>query len=206
MNYSCVPDAKPFALFEHHCGDRHGVEQFIASRFNHSFAAHIDAFMPRLLSLRNRQGAIVGAFGLRGSSRRLFLEQYLDAPIETEIARCARAPVERDKIIEVGQLCGDFPGAARVLIARLTMRLHCNGYQWVAFTGTRALCNAFMRIGMHPIELRAASALRIPVPERASWGSYYAHSPHVFAGRIEDGVRALTQAALATRDDIGFAA
>lgn len=206
MNSFGLPDANTYALFEHHCGDRHGVEQFIAARFNVSFAAHIDAFMPRLFSLRNMQGAIIGAFGLRSSSRRLFLEQYLDAPIQTEIAGRVRAPVERDTIIEVGQLCGDFPGAARVLIARLTMRLHCNDYQWVAFTGTRALCNAFTRVGMHPIELRAASAMRIPAHERASWGRYYTYSPHVFVGRIEDGVRALTQAALAARDDIGCAA
>ena len=180
-----------FELFEHVGADRAVAERFISQRFSESFGSRVEAFMPRLFTLRNRDGDICGAFGLRSASRKLFLEQYLDTPIEKTVAARAGRTVERQAIVEVGHFSGTFPGAVRALICLLTERLHREGFTWVVFTGTAGLRNAFSRLGLSPLDIQAATADRLPVEDRAAWGSYYDHSPRVLVGNIQEGYRAM---------------
>jgi hypothetical protein len=180
-----------FELFEHVGNDRAEAEAFISQRFAESFGSRVEAFMPRLFSLRNRDGDICGAFGLRSANRKLFLEQYLDAPIDRTIAKHAQGIVERRNIVEVGHFSGAFPGAVRAMIGLLTERLHHEGFEWVVFTGTTNLRNAFSRLGLAPIDIQAATADRLPEDERDAWGRYYDHAPRVLVGNIQEGYRAM---------------
>jgi hypothetical protein len=191
-----------FELFEHVGANRQAAETFISQRFAESFGSRVEAFMPRLFTLRNANGDICGAFGLRSASRNLFLESYLDAPIESIIAARAGSIVERSSIVEVGHFSGAFPGAVRAMIGLLTERLHREGFKWVAFTGTAGLRNAFCRLGLSPIDLLAADVERLPAGERAAWGNYYEHAPHVLVGNIQEGYQAM----LAQSSDQRFAA
>ena len=184
--------SQPFyELVEHVGSSRATAEAFISQRFAESFGSRIEAFMPRLFSVRNRAGELCGAFGLRSASRNLFLEQYLDTPIEHVIAARAGGRIERRVIVEVGHFSGAFAGAVRAMIELLTERLHQEGYEWVVFTGTAGLRNAFCRMGLFPIDIQAATADRIPVDERAAWGSYYDHAPRVLVGNVQAGYRAM---------------
>ena len=185
------PGAPEFELVEHVGADRASVEAFISQRFAESFGSRIEAFMPRLFSVRSRDGEIRGAFGLRSAHCKLFLEQYLDTPIEATIAARTGAPVGRRGIIEVGHFSGAFPGAVRAMIALLTERLHRDGYEWVVFTGTAGLRNAFCRMGLPLIDIQAATLDRLPADARAAWGSYYDHAPRVLVGNIAEGYRAM---------------
>jgi hypothetical protein len=180
-----------FELIEHVGDDRGDAETFISQRFAESFGSRVEAFMPRLFSLRNQEGVICGAFGLRSANRNLFLEQYLDAPIEKTIAANVGGKIERQTIVEVGHFSGAFPGAVRALIGLLTEHLHREGFEWVVFTGTTGLRNAFFRLGLSPIDIQAATLDRLPEEERAAWGSYYDHAPRVLAGNIQEGYRAM---------------
>ena len=180
-----------FELFEHVGADRAAAEAFISQRFAESFGSRIEAFMPRLFSVRNRAGDICGAFGLRSASRNLFLEQYLDTPIEKTIAARAGGVVERRTIVEVGHFSGAFPGAVRAMIGLLTEHLHREGFEWVVFTGTTGLRNAFCRLGLCPLDIQAATIDRIPAEARAAWGTYYDHAPRVLVGNIQEGYRAM---------------
>lgn len=180
-----------FELFEHIGGNRATVEAFISQCFAESFGSRIEAFMPRLFSVRNEAGDLCGAFGLRSASRNLFLEQYLDAPIEKVIAARAGKRIERHVIVEVGHFSGAFPGAVRAMIGLLTAHLHQEGYEWVVFTGTTGLRNAFCRLGLFPLDIQAATADRIPADERAAWGRYYDHAPRVLVGNVQAGYRAM---------------
>jgi hypothetical protein len=180
-----------FELTEHVGLDRSSVETFISQRFAESFGCHIEAFMPRLFSVRDGEGEMCGAFGLRTANRNLFLEQYLDSPIEKTIAARAGCKVERRAIVEVGHFSGSFPGAVRAMIGLLTEHLHRDGFEWVVFTGTAGLRNAFCRLGLCPIDVQAATADRLPAQERAAWGSYYDHAPRVLIGNIPEGYRAM---------------
>ena len=178
-------------MFEHVGADRVIAERFISKRFAENFGSRVEVFMPRLFSLRNRDGDLCGAFGLRSANRKLFLEQYLDTPIDKAITARSGSTVERRAIVEVGHFSGAFPGAVRAMIGLLTERLHREGFEWVVFTGTAALRNAFSRLGLAPIDIQAATADRLPVEERAAWGNYYEHAPRVLVGNIQEGYRAI---------------
>ena len=180
-----------FELIEHVGSDRAAVELFISQCFAENFGCRIEGYMPRLFSVRNRDGEMCGAFGLRSANRNLFLEQYFDTPIEKTIANCTGNRVERRTIVEVGHFSGAFPGAVRAMIELLTQRLHREGFEWVVFTGTTGLRNAFFRLGLSPIDIQAATLDRLPVEERSAWGSYYDHAPRVLVGNIQEGYRAM---------------
>ena len=187
-----VPIAStPFELFEHVGSARMTAEQFISRRFHESYASRVELFMPRLFTLRRQNGDICGAFGLRSANRKLFLEQYLDTPIDQVIAARTGRATERRSIVEVGHFSGAFPGSARAMIELLTEQLHREGVEWVAFTGTTALRNTFTRLGLAPIDIQAATVDRLPEDERSAWGSYYDNSPRVLVGNVGEGFRAM---------------
>jgi len=188
-----------FELVEHLGANRAVVETFISQRFAETFGSRVESFMPRLFSMRNRDGDICGAFGLRSASRKLFLEQYVDTPIDKIITERLGKRVERRSIVEVGHFSGVFPGAVRAMIGLLTEHLHREGFEWVVFTGTSSLRNAFTRLGLSPIDIQAASIDRLPEDERAAWGEYYEHAPHVLVGSVEEGFQAMRRHALSRR-------
>jgi hypothetical protein len=167
------------------------IRDFIRQRYAASFGARLEQFMPHLYSLCGPRQEIVGAFGLRHGDQPFFLEHYLDQPVEVAIARQIGRPVDRSRIVEVGQFAGDGPGAMRALIGALTDHLHRRGVEWVVFTGTIALRNAFKRLGLQPRVLGQADPSCLPADARAAWGSYYTHSPLVLFGNVSEGALAL---------------
>jgi len=167
--------------------DRLEVEQFIQRCFANTYKAQVTHYMPQLFSLRANQGELRGALGVRPATQPLFLECYLDDSIEALISQKIGRPVDRQRIIEVGQFAGEGAGAARTMIVQLTKYLHRKGYHWVVFTGTLSLRNAFSRLGLRPIELAEADPIRLALDEQAKWGSYYQHRPCVLFGDIAEG-------------------
>ena len=91
----------------------------------------------------------------------------------------------------MGHFSGKFPGAVRMMIAQLAQVLRSEGFEWVAFTGTSCLRNAFGRLGLAPVEIACASADRLSREDQFAWGSYYQQSPRVFIGRISEGWQVL---------------
>ncbi|MDT9120868.1 thermostable hemolysin, partial [Escherichia coli] len=87
------------------------------------------------------------------SSERLYLEQYLEQPIEAAIETRLGAPARRDRIVEVGNLACSEPGNARLMFAALCRLLCDNDLDYVVFTGTGKLRNSFHRLHLTPVEL-----------------------------------------------------
>ena len=164
------------------------TEAFIHECFRSAYRADVKKFMPRLFELVTRRGELTAAFGVRSAAEAsLFLETYLDQPIELAMeARLGYRPA-REKIVEVGNLAAIYPGAVRWLIVALTVELYQQGYKWVVFTGTTELKNGFHRLGLRPVVLAAADIARLPEADRADWGSYYATRPAVMVGNIAYG-------------------
>lgn len=166
---------------------RIGIETFIRERFATRYGARIRHFMPTLLQLEDAHGVRVGAVGLRSAAAEpLFLERYLDRPVEVEIARRSCTPVARSQIVEVGNLAARGAGHGRLLIVALTSLLASQGYDWVVFTGTSELLNSFGRLDLGPLRLADADPARMG-DERADWGSYYDSQPQVMAGSVGRG-------------------
>ncbi|WP_288252964.1 thermostable hemolysin [uncultured Hydrogenophaga sp.] len=165
----------------------------IRRRFQQEHQAQLTHFMPRLLGLLDAAGALAGAAGCRpAASETLFLERYVDLPIEQAIAAVAGEPVARHEVVEVGNLAATSPGCARVLIVALTDWLAGQGYRWVAFTGTRSLLNSFRRLGLTPRVLAPADPARMG-DTLSQWGRYYAQQPQVVFGEIPPAQRQLAQ-------------
>ncbi|MBI5918734.1 MAG: thermostable hemolysin [Nitrosomonadales bacterium] len=168
--------------------DRRLTEEFIRECFRSAHQAEVTTFMPRLFELVTKRGEMTAAFGVRGADEgRLFLENYLDRPIEDELEAKLGIRPARNKIVEVGNLAAIYPGAVRWLIVALTAELYQEGYEWVVFTGTSELRNGFHRLGLRPTVLAPASIESLPADERARWGSYYDTLPSVMAGNISFG-------------------
>ncbi|MEZ5831033.1 MAG: thermostable hemolysin [Dongiaceae bacterium] len=184
-------NAAELRLHEHGHDDREEISAFIRGKFHQAYGATLSHLMPRLFSLLDERGRIVAAFGLREALRgRLFMETYLDHPVEHAIAQHAGWPVSRNSIMEVGNLATS-PGGARAMIAALTCYLYDHGFEWIVFTGVAALRAAFHRLGMRPFMLAEAEPTRLAESERLAWGRYFGARPLVMGGHVPHGHRVL---------------
>jgi hypothetical protein len=169
--------------------ERAALERFVAERFLRVYGARLSHFCAHLVGLRGAGGAWRAAAGYTpAGSKSLFLEQYLDAPVEALLAAASGRPVARERIAEVGNLAAAV-GMGRELIPAVGAHLHALGYRWVVFTATRQLHNAFRRLRLDALELADAAPSRLP-DHGASWGTYYAHGPRVMGGPIAACLRA----------------
>jgi len=170
---------------------RASFEQFIAARFDHAHGARVTHFLPHLVGMRDARSRWKAALGYGAAiDGPLFLEQYLDRPIEEALTVALGWPVHRAGIVEAGNLTAASAGAARALIPLLARHLHRLGYRWVVFTATREVRNSFRRLGLRPLQLAQANPALLP-DAGASWGSYYRHDPRVMAGKISLGLQVL---------------
>lgn len=165
-------------------GDRAEIERFIGDVFREAYGAEIKRFKPCLMSLRDHDNKLVAACGFRSAALEpLFLETYLDKPIEAVLAERVGFPVKRGDIVEVGNFSVAEPGMARYLIAAIIAQLHATSKQWAVFTAVPLVRNAFIKMGMNPIILGDADKSRLSPEEQAEWGSYYEQKPQIMAIR-----------------------
>ncbi|HJS05250.1 MAG TPA: thermostable hemolysin [Variovorax sp.] len=186
-----VPASIPFEI--HPDGDprRAQVEEFIRRVYARRFGARVVHFAPVLVSLKDRAGTLVAAAGYRDAAHGpLFLEHYLDAPVERVLARHGNPRLSRADIVEVGHLAAGRAGEGRRLIYLLGPHLASRGFQWVVGTLTQELRQLFARIGVAPLELGHANPTALG-PDAKDWGNYYEHAPLVLAGHLPEALRRL---------------
>lgn len=176
---------------QHH--ERASLERFIGEVFFEMYQAKVHHFCDTLVGCRDKDGQWVAALGYSlARDGRAFLEQYLDAPLESEIASRISMPVSRHHIVEVGNMAAKQAGAARALIVCMTRYLHQQGLVWVAFTATRSLLNSFLRLRLKPLVLANADPRRLADAGK-SWGTYYDAQPQVMFGDIRSGYAQLAE-------------
>lgn len=162
--------------------DRTELEQFIHRIFSKAYDADVKEFMPQLMSLRNASGELLAVCGLRhAESTSLFLERYLESPIEAVIAEKSGQQVDRIDIVEIGNLAVAHPETTRSLLASISVYLHGTSTTWGVFTGIPTLRNALSKLNVHLLPLGLASLAHLPEDEQADWGRYYDEKPHVMA-------------------------
>ncbi len=159
------------------------MQRLIDTVYREHFGARVPTWAPMLVSV-GEGGSIAAAAGYRRATETLYLERYLDAPVERAlVAALGIAAPPRERIVEVGHLAAIRPGASRLLMAGLGRHLATNGVDWVVSTATASLRAMFERMGMTVVELGQASA-QSAGPQAASWGRYYAERPTVIAGAL----------------------
>jgi len=178
-----------FELIDGQATLRGDVQNYICAKFNKTYGANLSSFLPILLSLRcadNLSG--VAGIGLARDYQPLFLEHYLDMPVERELMRLTSKPVERHTIAEVGNLVATTRGASRLVFIVLATALHRAGMEWMVFTATAPLITSLRRLGFAIEPIRPADPQRLPESNDTDWGSYYEHSPVVVAGRLDSAM------------------
>ncbi len=172
------------ATSDRNAADRSEVEQFIHDVFAQTYGANVQHFMPHLVSLRSEEGELVAAFGLRKADiSPLFLEQYLDVPVESVFSGRFNRNITRDQITEIGNLAVSNPRNAGVLIAHVIQHSLDIGVEWAVATAHHSLQNGLVKGGRDVYALQAADPARLAPAELTSWGSYYKNSPQVVAIR-----------------------
>lgn len=163
---------------------RRRAERFVEGVYARSYGGCIPAHYPTLMGVQDDDGEIHAVVGFRLAEQGpLFLEHYLDAPIERVLADCLEAGAERSRIAEIGNLGSRSPAATLFLFRALTGRLRFLGREVAVATATRELRSILGKVGVAAIELTAADPGRLP-DRGATWGSYYSTDPRVMAGSI----------------------
>lgn len=164
--------------------DRHELETYVADAFLRRHGATIQSFMPTLLSFRDGAGTLRGVIGIRGAApHSLYLEHYLERPVEDAMASAIGRPVERRAIVEVGNLAGSNCRTAMRMVALVPAYLLARDYRWIVFTATAAVRGILQGLGAPLVELARADGARVSNgPDR--WGRYYDSDPRVLAGYL----------------------
>jgi len=162
--------------------DRAELEAFVGAAFRRGHDATVASFMPTLLSFRGPAGDLRGVIGLRAAApQALYLEQYLEQPVEAAISAATGQPVQRTQVVEVGNLAGANCRAAMRMVAQLPGYLLSRDYCWIVFTATRTVRGILESLGAPLVELARADGARVAAgPDR--WGRYYEQDPRVLAG------------------------
>ena len=158
------------------------IERFIAERFRKAYGAQISHFCAHLLGARSATGAWQAAAGYTpAGSGALYLEHYLDRPIEAVLSKVLGERIQRERVVEVGNLVAAAGGCGRNFLLALGQHLATLEHRWVVFTATREVRNLLRRLSFPVHVLAPANPARLP-DHGAAWGSYYAHDPNVMAG------------------------
>lgn len=161
------------------------VLELIQSRYHHEHGAVPDLGYPQFrgYAVAGRVGAGLGY--RRADSGPLFLEAYLDDPIETVIADRLGQNFNRNDIIEIGNMAADNAPAMIALWAQAANDLGGEAEMAVAVL-TSPLRGMFRRLGIHLHELSAAQPERLGA-DAARWGNYYALDPIICTSPIAEG-------------------
>ncbi len=156
-----------------------------------SHHAQLATTMPLLLSLSVDDQGVQAALGLRCAAvEPLFLEHYLDAPIESAIASAAAMPVLRERIVEIGNLVATRRTGSQQLFILMTAIVAAAGFQWMTFTATPQVAKLIGRLGYTPLDLGVAEPGRL-ADRGACWGNYFNTAPRLQAGRLSAAMAAL---------------
>ena len=179
------PEASCFSIAQHDSAIRHNLESRIRSGFGHHFDACIESFMPDLAVYQHVSGAH-GVIGIRGASdEQLFLETYLNQPIESVIGDIVRQPILRSAIVEVGQFIVDDKAIIPDFFRDLVPFLQSRNYQWISFTATNRVQSLLTRVRFSGKAIAAATLDRIGNDVK-NWGRYYEFDPCVIVGKLSD--------------------
>jgi hypothetical protein len=165
------------------------AEAYVAHRYSEAFDAQLEQFMPLFLALVSK-GEIKSLCGFRDAGQEpLFLEQYLDSPIEMYCETLLGHAIKRSELIEFGQLASFSKGFSPLHFYLIARHLVDSGYKWCVCTVTDPLYALFKRLGLSPMDIGMAEASRISTASQ--WGKYYQHQPRIVAGNLEQSLARL---------------
>ena len=177
---------------------RGAVESLISTVYRSRYDAYPPGFTPMLVSLSSGTEPVAAAGYRPAAQEALFLERYLDRPVEQLLPPARGRTTARGAIVEVGHLAATRAGEGRQLVHCLAHHLLDQGYAWVVSTVTRELRRLFLRLGVTPFALGVADPVALG-NERFRWGRYYEHEPVILAGYLPQAIERLDTRPCAVR-------
>jgi hypothetical protein len=171
------------------------VECYIKNKFASVYGANIQEFMPYLMTL-SRHDKISAAVGMRPAQEHsLYVENYLQKPVECEIKALTGISTRREHIVEIGNLVSTWRGSSQLLFMLLTQLLCRLGYEWAVFTATNEVEKLLGRLKLSTFTLSKANPAVLG-EQGKQWGRYYDRDPHVMLGHLPGAVAQLQENAL----------
>lgn len=179
----------PLTLISTESPQRSLVERFIAREFMTRYNASLQVYLPFLLaSFQNEE--VNAALGFKlAAEEPLFLEQYLDKPIERSLPANTNS-ITREQIAEVGNLAMSFRAVSPLLFIVVAAILHKAGLSYVVFTATTQVRKLLEKLQLVTDVIGPADPSRL-ADKGQSWGSYYQHQPIILGGWLNEAVNHL---------------
>jgi hypothetical protein len=179
-----------FHLYEEGHVDRSKAECAVKKIFRSAYGADITSYLPCLLTAEVNQ-RIAAVVGVRcAAAQSLFLEQYLSTPIEKAVNQINGLEIQREQIVEIGNLVSCKTGVSRQLFIVLAFALAKAEIEWVSFTATAQVEQLLAKLSLFPVVVGQANEQAI-VNGEDSWGSYYVDCPNVCVGNVFNAVHEL---------------
>jgi hypothetical protein len=125
------------------------VEAFVSQCFLAHHRAQIQHFLPFILAVTDRRDKFLCAVGFRDAEMEpLFLEAYLDCPIEQELVTNEIPIIARKSIVEIGNLASENRKACLAMFKTLNLVLTRMQYEWVVVTGEQWLIAILQKLGL----------------------------------------------------------
>ena len=158
---------------------RSAVEDAIRTPYRDRYGARLASFPDILVAEAPPRGTIECAAGIRFGCQRLFLEHYLDMPVELALERRFCRRIDRSRVVEVGNLVAARRGRSRNFVRRIIEFVERADAEWAVFTATRPLRALLRQERLNMVEIAGAEQMRVPNPH--DWGTYFDHDPRVMA-------------------------
>lgn len=186
----------PYHLFWADTPDRQACcRRFMQQAYQREFNAVIPHYLPYQLGMTANDGSLVAACGVMPASEgRLYLENYLEAPVEQLASRQGLA-LERHQLAEIGNFAAADGASARIMFVAICLVMNHNRFKHIAFTGTRKLRNIFARLNLDTVPLADAYPDALG-SEAENWGSYYTQQPRIMLGDLAHGYDRLSKNSL----------
>lgn len=167
--------------------DAASARSFVEESYRRAYGARAPAVFGEYLAGPDASRAALGY--RRAAAGPLFLERYLDEPIERIVSAALAREMARGSIVEIGNLAADNAWSMIALWGAAANDL-AGSSEVVVATLTAPLRGMFARLGVPVHELAPADPTRLGAAA-ADWGSYYRADPVVCAGPIAEGQRAI---------------
>lgn len=184
-----------FSLNNPYSPQRPALETYIGQQFSNTYGATITEFLP-LLSSMECNGNISAVAGIRpAQNTELFVERYLDAPIEVILSQLNQTRIDRSSIVEIGNLSATHRGATLLFFVVQIAMLHEAGIKWDVFAATHQVATIMSKLNFISLELGPADPACLG-DDASNWGSYYDTQPTILATDIAATMENLRQSPL----------
>jgi len=184
-----------FSLNHPYSPQRPALEAYIGQQFESTYGATITEFLPTLSSMEC-QGRISAVAGFRRAQENgLFIERYLDEPLEVTLSRLSQTSVSRSDIVEIGNLSATHRGATLLFFVVQIAMLHEAGVKWNVFAATNQVETIISKLNFVSLNLGPADPARLG-DDASNWGSYYDTQPTILATDITATMANLRQSPL----------